>query len=81
MVLSTSRGGAGSVSSYSWAAGTSMAAPAVSAVAALIKQKHPNISVGALKNRLMNTADDLGKKGADPFYGRGYVNAAAAVAD
>lgn len=73
MVLSTSRAG------YSWAAGTSMSAPAASAVAALIKQKNPGISVGALKNRLAQSADDEGKPGADPYYGRGFVNALNAV--
>jgi len=73
MVLSTSRAG------YSWAAGTSMSAPAASAVAALIKQKNPGISVGELKNRLAQSADDEGKPGADPYYGRGFVNALKAV--
>jgi subtilisin family serine protease len=73
MVLSTSRAG------YTWAAGTSMATPAAAAVAALIKQKHPNISVGQWKNRLMQTANDEGKPGVDPFYGRGFVNAHRAV--
>ncbi|MBL8325560.1 MAG: S8 family serine peptidase [Rubrivivax sp.] len=80
MVLSTSRGTV-AAGGYTWAAGTSMAAPAAAAVAALIKQKNPNISVGALKNKLMNSADDLGKPGSDPFYGRGYLNAARAVAN
>ena len=69
MVLSTSRAG------YSWAAGTSMAAPAASAVAAIIKQMNPNISLGALKTALQNTAVDAGKKGTDPFHGKGFVNA------
>lgn len=78
MVLSTSRGTSIS-GSYSWAAGTSMAAPAASAVAALIKQRFPMISVSELKNRLARSADDLGKPGADPFYGRGFVNAYRAV--
>jgi subtilisin family serine protease len=73
LVLSTSRAG------YSWASGTSMAAPAVSAVAALIKQANPGISLGALKSRLAQSADDEGKKGRDPFYGRGFVNALKAV--
>jgi subtilisin family serine protease len=73
MVLSTSRAG------YSWSAGTSMSAPAASAVAALIKQRFPNISVGELKNRLAQSADDLGKPGVDPYYGRGFVNAYRAV--
>jgi lantibiotic leader peptide-processing serine protease len=75
MVLSTSRAG------YTWAAGTSMAAPAASAVAALIKQKYPGISVGQLKNRLAQSATDEGKPGQDNFYGRGYINARNAVAN
>jgi lantibiotic leader peptide-processing serine protease len=81
MVLSTSRGAAGSAGSYTWTAGTSMSAPAASAVAALIKQKHPGLSVGALKTRLARATDDAGKVGNDPFYGAGYLNAAKAVAD
>lgn len=79
MVLSTSRGAAASTTSYSWAAGTSMAAPAVSAVAALVKQANPRISLGALKTKLAQSADDEGKKGADPYYGKGFVNAEKAV--
>ncbi|HSD65480.1 MAG TPA: S8 family serine peptidase, partial [Vicinamibacteria bacterium] len=75
MVMSTSRGSGSSTTSYSWAAGTSMAAPAASAVAALIKQRNPGISLGALKTRLEQTADDEGKQGNDPFYGKGFVNA------
>jgi len=73
MVLSTSRAG------YSWAAGTSMAAPAAAAVAALIKQKNPGISVGELKNRLAQSATDAGKVGQDDFHGRGFINARSAV--
>lgn len=79
MVMSTVRGSGASISTYSWAAGTSMAAPAVSAVAALIKQKYPNISLGALEAKLLNSADDEGKIGHDEFYGRGFVNARRAV--
>jgi subtilisin family serine protease len=81
MVLSTSRGSGASTTSYSFAAGTSMAAPAAAGVAALIKQRFPNISVGALKNKLANSADDEGKSGVDPFYGRGFVNARRAVTE
>jgi subtilisin family serine protease len=81
MVLSTSRGGGTSTTSYSFAAGTSMAAPAAAGVAALIKQRFPGISVGALKTKLMNTADDEGPKGNDPFYGKGFVNARRAVTE
>ena len=77
MVLSTARGTSIN-GGYSWAAGTSMAAPAASAVAAMIKQRHPGISLGALKTKLAQSAQDLGKKGNDPFYGKGWVNALAA---
>lgn len=81
MVMSTVRGGAASVSSYGWAAGTSMAAPAVSGAAALILQNNPGMSVGALKSRLAQTADDEGKVGKDEFYGRGFVNARRACSE
>lgn len=79
MVLSTSRGSAASAGGYTWTAGTSMSAPAASAVAALIKQRYPRISVGELKNRLAQSADDVGKPGVDPLYGRGFINAYRAV--
>lgn len=65
----------GSTHFYAWAAGTSMASPAVAGVAALIKGATPGISLGALKAKLKNTADDEGKVGNDEFYGHGFVNA------
>lgn len=80
-VLSTSRGAGASTTSYSFAEGTSMAAPAAAGVAALIKERFPNISLGALKNKLANTADDEGANGHDPIYGRGFVNAHRAVTE
>jgi len=72
-VISTSRAG------YSWAGGTSMAAPAAAAVAALVKQAHPTASLGELKTRLLRSTDDEGRKGHDEFYGRGFINAAKAA--
>ena len=74
MVLSTSRAG------YTWAAGTSMATPAVAAVAALVKQKHPGITVDALGKQLQKSAVNVGSN-TNAFYGAGYVNAKNAVAD
>jgi subtilisin family serine protease len=71
MVLSP--GGPGNA--YFFAAGTSMASPAAAGVAAIIKQANPGISLGALKSRLAQTADDEDPKGHDPYYGRGFVNA------
>jgi len=79
MVLSTSRGPGASTSSYSWAAGTSMASPAVAGVAALIIGQNPGISPAGVEAKLRQSADDLGKPGNDDFYGRGRVNAYRAI--
>lgn len=60
--------------------GTSFSAPAVSGVAALVDGKHGGSdSPGLLKNILKNTADDLGKPGADNLFSHGRVNANEAV--
>lgn len=64
-----------------WAAGTSMATPAAAGVAALIVGDNPGISLGALKSKLKNTADDEGKLGKDEFYGHGFVNARRACVE
>jgi lantibiotic leader peptide-processing serine protease len=69
MVLSTTRTG------WGWAAGTSMAAPAGRGGVETSEKQNPGISLGALKNVLASSAIDHGKKGRDPFYGRGWVNA------
>ena len=58
--------------------GTSMAAPHASGVAALISEdvgRNP----GLIRQRLHQSADDLGPSGTDPFYGKGRVNAGSAV--
>lgn len=73
MVFSTT------VNGWSWMAGTSMATPVVSGIAALIVGKYGSLPPAQLKNRIVKTADDLGKPGADPYYGKGFVNAGRAV--
>ena len=66
--------------SYSWAAGTSMAAPHVSGVAALIIGKHGGTMAPSEVERILRaSSDDLGKPGNDAAYGAGRVNAASAV--
>ncbi len=75
MVLSTSIGG------WVFAAGTSQAAPCVSGVAALIVSKYGHMKPTHLKNKVMKATDDLGKPGADPYYGKGRINAAKAVVE
>jgi subtilisin family serine protease len=74
-VLSDSKGG------YFFAAGTSMAAPHVSGVAALIVGKYGHIGPAPIKAILQQSADDLYKPGVDPFSGKGRVNAQKALGD
>jgi subtilisin family serine protease len=79
MVIGPSRGSGASISSYAWAAGTSMASPAVAGVAALIVGKFGPLPPAQVEARLRQSADDLGKPGNDDYYGRGRVNAGRAV--
>lgn len=74
LVFSTGNGG------WYWSAGTSMAAPHASGVAALIIGKNGgSMKPAHVEAALRNSADDLGKPGNDDFYGAGRVNAFNAV--
>lgn len=60
--------------------GTSISAPLVAAVAALVDGQHDGVlSPRRLKVILRNRADDLGQPGTDPIFGYGRVNAGRAV--
>jgi subtilisin family serine protease len=58
---------------YSWAAGTSMAAPNVAGAAALVKSANPDYSANQVESALKNAADV--PDGYDKtYYGSGYLN-------
>lgn len=65
---------------FGYKSGTSMATPHVSGVAALIWSLYPEETRDDIRNKLRDTADDLGEVGFDPYYGYGRVNAKKAVA-
>lgn len=59
--------------------GTSMAAPFVAGVAALVWEAEPRLTNAEVRGILEGTASDLGAAGRDDFYGWGLVDAEAAV--
>ncbi len=65
--------------SYTYMSGSSMAAPVVSAVAAMIFAENPSLTVNEVKNILYTTATDLGEANKDIYYGWGKVNASKAL--
>jgi type VII secretion-associated serine protease mycosin len=66
-------------SGYALGDGSSGAGAIVSAVAALIIAKYPQITAANVINRLIRTAQDQGAPGRDEDYGYGVVNPLAAV--
>lgn len=67
------------LSNYSFKSGTSMAAPMVSGVAALLRSRYSTLTPGQVKKVLEKTATDLGTSGWDEYYGYGRVNAYKAL--
>jgi len=73
-IATTVRGG-----SYGISSGTSLSAPVVAGVAALVISANPGLAGSQVQDILKNTTDDLGAPGWDPSYGWGRVNAYKAV--
>ena len=69
----------GSGGSYVTAGGTSLSAPIVAGVAALVISVNPSLTGAQVQDILKRSADDLGAPGWDPSYGWGRVNAYKAV--
>jgi hypothetical protein len=66
-------------STYAVSAGTSMAAPHVAGLAALLFAQDPTRSNADVRSLIEHTADDLGAPGWDPYYGFGRINAYQAL--
>ncbi|MEZ5358318.1 MAG: S8 family serine peptidase [Candidatus Zixiibacteriota bacterium] len=60
---------------YKLMSGTSMAAPFISGLVALMRQYNPDATVEQIKNALISAAADLGPTGEDNAYGHGIVDA------
>ena len=64
---------------YSYVAGTSMSAPIVSGIAALILSVNPNLNPSQIRLIIEQSAEDKGYQGFDNYYGYGRVNAYQAL--
>jgi subtilisin family serine protease len=64
---------------YSTISGTSMASPHVAGAAALVWAANPGWTAAQVRQRLADTAIDLGAAGRDPVFGYGLINVYAAT--
>src|SRR5438034_4632913 len=60
-------------------AGTSFAAPTVAGLAALLVAQLGHGNPALIRARILQSADDLGQPGTDPYYGKGRINVARAL--
>lgn len=65
---------------YGYSSGTSMAAPFVAGLAALIWSHNPNLSNSDVRDIIRSSADDIGSPGWDKETGYGRINAEEALA-
>ncbi len=65
--------------SYQMHSGTSFAAAQVSGIAALLRERNPQLDAASIRRILMSTAHDLGAPGHDEQFGSGLADALGAV--
>lgn len=70
----------GQTANYNAISGTSMAAPLVAGLVALMKSARPDLSPDEVEMLLKGSTTDLGSAGPDPQFGAGLINAYRAVA-
>lgn len=73
-IISTAPG-----NSYEYRNGTSMAAPAVAGVAAMLKAENPKLTPEEIQKILIESSKDIMANGKDDYSGYGFVNAYKAV--
>ena len=78
-ITSTALGSPPSADSYATGSGTSFSAPIVSGIVALMRAHSPGDDVATIRNRLLDTARDIGPPGIDRVYGHGMVDPLAAL--
>ncbi|GAF66315.1 putative extracellular serine protease [Bacillus sp. TS-2] len=59
---------------YTVMSGTSMASPHVAGLAGLVRSLRPDLSNQEVYDVITSSADDLGTKGKDAYYGHGQIN-------
>lgn len=64
---------------YTTVSGTSFAAPQVAGAAAVLHQAFPSLTMVQIRQRLFDTATDLGEAGVDAVYGHGLLNLSVAT--
>lgn len=64
---------------YAYKSGTSMAAPYISSIAAMIKLNNPELEPLEIENIIKEHSVDIGEKGVDWYFGSGVPNMALAL--
>lgn len=64
---------------YATGAGTSFSSPLVAGIVSMVRSKYSSLTPAQVMARIEATARDGGPRGVDPYYGHGFVDAAAAL--